>query len=110
MAQAEAMKKNLRQIRTETKVVQKTGTLDGVRTSRHVFYLMSSEGPEITGAVSEDMIFQMKDYLNQRVSVNLDRTTVNSYDGKRPKHTYRLISIQPIQPDETLFGADNPRA
>ena len=47
MAQAEAMKKNLRQIRTETKVVQKTGTLDGVRTSRHIFYLIGVKAPKL---------------------------------------------------------------
>ncbi|WP_425954679.1 hypothetical protein [Xylanimonas sp. McL0601] len=76
------------------------GVLDGMRTSRRLFYLETENGPDISGALDEDKLAEVRDYIGERVVATLERTQVLHKSGKIGRRSYRLLDLQGV---DSLF-------
>ena len=92
--QAQVLKTNLREARIDTRTVVMAGRLDGVRTSRRLFYLELPTGTEIRGAVDLELLEDVRINLNREVIATLEEQRVRSFAGKKSHPFYRLIKIE----------------
>lgn len=104
-AQARILNENLRETSTERTTLTATGILDGMRTSRRVFYLETDTGRDIHGAVDTDQLSAMRDLIGLRVTMKLEASTIYAKSGRKSQTTYRMIGVGA---DPSLFDeADN---
>lgn len=104
-AQAEVLRDNLRETRTDRRTQTMVGRLDGVRTRRRIFYLELETGEEIQGAVGpdEELMTEIRRHLDHRVVATIESERVESMGGRRGRPTYRLIGLSR---ERTLFDDD----
>lgn len=83
----------------ETKVVR--GTLDGMRTRRRLFYLISgADDHEIAGAVADDMLLEVREHIGELVEAAIETTVITTPTG-RTRAANRLLSVHSLP---TLSG------
>lgn len=92
--QAQVLRGNLSEARIDVHTVVMTGRLDGVRTSRRLFYLDLPNGSEIRGAVGLELLDDVRVSLNREVIATLEEQRVRSVAGKRSHPVYRLLKIE----------------
>lgn len=93
-------------IETETRTIErKIGRLDGLRTSRRIFYFESVDGIELHGLMDEQLIDVVREHLNRTVEAVLEVVRTQSRGGKSRPPQYRLIDVN-HQP--TLPPVDEP--
>lgn len=91
--QADVLRENLDASALDKRVIQLAGLLDGMRTSRRVFYLEPTSGPDIYGSVSDDLLPEVRAAIGKRVIVTVEASVVQLRSGQRSKTAYRLESI-----------------
>lgn len=80
--------------KTETVI---DGILDGMRSRRRLFYIVSedpTESSEFEGIVDPALLSDVRIALNQRVKARVSKTVIVSGDGSRSHPIYSLISLQ----------------
>jgi hypothetical protein len=92
--QARVLKGNLNEARIDVRTVVMAGRLDGVRTSRRLFYLDLPSGSEIRGAVDLELLEDVRINLNREVIATLEEQRVRSFAGRKSNPVYRLIKIE----------------
>lgn len=80
-----------------------TGRLDGVRTRRRIFYLERDSGSTIQGAVSPDLLDEIKLNLDRPVTARLRVVRSSTIDGRRGRPVYELLKIHS---EASLFDDD----
>jgi len=81
----------------ETTELGISGILDGMRTRRRLFYIVSedpNEAHEFEGAVAPDMMPRVQEAINMRVHARVSRTVTVAGDGSRSHPAYSLLSLQ----------------
>lgn len=103
--QAEELKTVFDEIRELKETLTITGRLDGERIRRRIFYLEQDDGTEISGAIDEDQVYNVRNNLDRRVEVTLHVTQTVSKAGQRGRKHYRLTDLQ-IPPHLPFDGTD----
>jgi hypothetical protein len=98
--QAKVLHSSLRQSREAVGYETVAGRLDGVRTRRRIFYLERESGGTIQGAVSPDLLGQLKENLDRPVTARLRVVRTTTIDGRRGRPVHELLAITP---EVTLF-------
>lgn len=98
--QAKVLHGSLRESREAVGYETVTGRLDGVRTRRRIFYLERESGGTIQGAVSPDLLGQIKENLDRPVTARLRVVRTTTIDGRRGRPVHELLAITP---EVTLF-------
>jgi hypothetical protein len=98
--QAKVLHSSLRESREAVGYETVTGRLDGVRTRRRIFYLERETGGTIQGAVSPDLLGQIKENLDRPVTARLRVVRTTTIDGRRGRPVHELLAITP---EVTLF-------
>ncbi|MFD2417478.1 hypothetical protein [Amycolatopsis pigmentata] len=98
--QAKVLHSSLRESREAVGYETVTGRLDGVRTRRRIFYLERESGGTIQGAVSPDLLGQIKENLDRPVTARLRVVRTTTIDGRRGRPVHELLAITP---EVTLF-------
>ncbi len=75
--QADLLRDGLKETRTDRRVEQVVGRLDGVRTRRRIFYLETETGQEIYGAIGSDPV------VMDSIRSNLDRRVKATIESER---------------------------
>lgn len=101
-AQARDIEDLLSDSREEVKPAHFTGTLDGLRMKRRMFYLELDSGASVSGVIDEDAVEDVKKLIDQRVAVVTQKVTRTTRGQRTLKPTYRLLSVAPA-PDSTLL-------
>lgn len=76
------------------------GTMDGMRGTRHVFYLVLDDGSEIAGAATNKLLQDVKANIGNRVVADVVVTQRTSASGRPGRKAYRLVKVTP---EVTLF-------
>lgn len=92
--QARVLHGNLRATREDVGYETVAGRLDGVRTRRRIFYLERDNGGTIQGAVSPDLLDEIKLSLDQPVTARLRVVRTTTIDGRRGRPVYELLEIR----------------
>jgi hypothetical protein len=100
--QARILQGSLRESREAVGYETVRGRLDGVRTRRRIFYLDRESGGTIQGAVSEDLLDQIKENLDRPVTARLRVVRTTTIDGRRGRPVFELLDITP---EVSLFDA-----
>jgi len=69
------------------------GIMDGMRGTRHVFYLVLDDRSEIAGLASNELLPTVKEAIGRRVAVDVVVTQRTSTSGRAGKKAYRLVSV-----------------
>ncbi len=92
--QAKVLQGSLRESREDVGYETVTGRLDGVRTRRRIFYLERDTGGTIQGAVSPDLLDEIKLNLDRPVTTRLRVVRTTTIDGRRGRPVYELLEIR----------------
>lgn len=103
--QASVLKDSLRQTRTDKRIQQVVGRLDGLRTKRRIFYFELDSGGEISGAIGADpeLMTNVRANLGSRVIATVESEQVESLAGRRGRPVYLLTGLQA---EPTLFDTE----
>ena len=95
--QAEVLADTFKERRTDRRIEQVPGQLDGLRTRRRIFYLELGSGEELHGAIGPDPLLmeQIKENLGRSVVATLESERVETLDGRRGRLKYRLVALEP---------------
>ncbi|WLQ05056.1 hypothetical protein [Arthrobacter oryzae] len=102
--QADVLSDALMASHEDIRIIEQEGVLDGMRSSRRVFYLQPDSGVDIYGAVDASLLPQVQQHLGQRIHARLEASTIQQRSGKKSTTTYRLLALTPVQ---TLFDEDH---
>jgi hypothetical protein len=91
--QARMLQNSLRESREDVGYETVSGRLDGVRTRRRIFYLERDTGATIQGAVSPDLLDEIKLILDRPVTARLRVVRTTTIDGRRGRPVYELLQI-----------------
>lgn len=73
-----------------------SGTMDGLRGTRHVFYLVEPGGRERSGYVSDELIPFVIDNLQKHVRIDVETKRTTTAGGRKGKERYTLLGVQPV--------------
>lgn len=76
--QARVLSENLNLASHDVKVSDLRGTLDGMRTKRRLFYLITADESEISGAVDEELLDQVREQLGRQVQARIETTRIRT--------------------------------
>lgn len=93
--QARLLHNSLRESREAVGYETVSGRLDGVRTRRRIFYLERDAGGTLQGAVSPDLLDQIKENLDRPVTARLRVVRTTTIDGRRGRPVFELLEINP---------------
>lgn len=92
--QARVLKENLNLPSVESFTLTSRGMLDGMRTRRRLFYLISGDD-ELSGAIEEDLLVNVRQHLGEMVDATIETTVITNPKG-RSRTARRLIGVHPI--------------
>lgn len=92
--QARVLKENLNLPSVERFTSVYRGTLDGMRTRRRLFYLISGDD-ELSGAIDEELLAEVRQHLGDQVAATIETTVITNAKG-RSRTARRLLGVQPI--------------
>lgn len=98
--QAAVLKDSFAEVDTTKEIRKVPGVIDGMRSSRRVFYLDTDDGRTINGAIGTDMIDDVKDAIGRHVTATVEASTIRNKAGRRGRTVYQLISLDV---DQTLI-------
>jgi hypothetical protein len=90
--QVKALRRTLNIASEDRTVEVRRGRLDGVRSRRRIFYLVSG-GSEIHGLVDEELLPTVKAKLDQMVDVRLEVIVSRTKAGRASHRRYRLLGF-----------------
>lgn len=91
--QAAVLKDSLAEASAMKEILEVPGIIDGMRTSRRVFYLDTDEGRTINGAISAEMIEDVKNAIGRHVVATVEASTIRNRAGRRGRTVYQLIAL-----------------
>lgn len=95
-AQADVLSDSLMETHEDIRIIEQDGVLDGMRSSRRVFYLQPDSGVDIHGAVDSSLLPDVQQYLGQRIHARLEASTIHKRSGRKSATTYRLLALAPV--------------
>lgn len=90
--QARVLAENLNLPTTVTRSRSYDGTLDGMRTKRRLFYLISDAGDEISGGIADELVPTLREYLGEQVRATIETTTITTPKGST-RTLNRLLDV-----------------
>jgi hypothetical protein len=72
------------------------GEMDGLRGTRHVFYLVERDGRERSGYVSDELLPHVIANLQQHVRIDVATKRTSTVGGRKGKERYTLIAVHPV--------------
>ncbi len=95
--QADVLSEALMASHEDVRIIEQEGVLDGMRSSRRVFYLQPDSGVDIYGAVDASLLPLLQRHLGQRIHARLEASTIQQRSGKKSTTTFRLLALSPVQ-------------
>lgn len=91
--QAATLEDALRETSIDRREITLTGSLDGMRTQRRIFYLLGDDGREISGGVDTELLTEVREHIGDTVVATVEEVTSVEQSGKRSRPSYRLLRL-----------------
>ena len=100
--QARVLEENLDVPTTVTHSHSYEGVLDGMRTKRRLLYLITDAGDELSGAIADDLMHTLREYLGERVRATIETTAITPPKGTtRAANRLFDVSRTPTLPQDS---------
>ncbi len=93
--QGRVLGENLQLPTRQVRIKTIRGSLDGMRTRRRLFYLITASDKELSGAVADEMLYEVRKHIGEEVEAVIETTELTTPAG-RTRSSNRLLSVRAI--------------